>query len=58
MMAHRSDRRGDVPITALAYEAGHSIGSPRADFHDGPELRLYTRGRRYDCSPIVCVSRA
>jgi hypothetical protein len=31
MMAYRSDRRGDVPITALAHEAGHSIGSPRAN---------------------------
>jgi hypothetical protein len=37
IMAHRSDRRGDEPITALAFEAVQAIGSPRADFHDGPE---------------------
>ena len=30
-MAHRSDRRGDVPITLLAFEAAHAMGSPRAN---------------------------
>jgi hypothetical protein len=37
-MTHRSDRRGDTPITRLAIRAVQAIGSPRADFHDGPEL--------------------
>ena len=56
-MAHRSDRRGDVPITALAYEAGHSIGSPRADFHDGPELTaLHQRPKIRLQSDCVCES--
>jgi hypothetical protein len=36
-MTHRSDRRGEGPITALALEAEQAIGSPRANCHDGPE---------------------
>jgi hypothetical protein len=51
-MTHRSDRLGGTPITRLAIRAVQAIGTPRADFHDGPEpTRLHGRGRRYDCSP-------
>ena len=53
-MAHRSDRRGDEPITRMAAQAGQSIGSPRADFHDGPEpVGSTRRGRRYVCSLTI-----
>jgi hypothetical protein len=37
-MAHRSDRRGATPVVHLAFEVVVAIGTPRAYFHDGPEL--------------------
>ena len=37
-MAHRSDRRGANPLTHLALKVVVAIGTPRASFHDGPEL--------------------
>ena len=63
-MAHRSDRRGGTPITALAFEVVQAIGTPRADFHDGPEpkrlhreaedttaVRLFARPSGYEKQP-------
>ena len=57
-MAHRSDRRGDTPITRLALEAVEQRLAPRVRISMmALEPRLLQRGRRYDCSPIVCLSR-
>jgi len=36
-MARRSDRHGIRPITALALDAGTTIGPPCATIHDGQE---------------------
>ncbi len=36
-MAHRSDRRGDPPITRLASRPLNSDWHPARGFHDGPE---------------------
>jgi hypothetical protein len=51
IMAHRSDRRGDEPIPAVALEAVPAIGSPRADSHDGPE-RLSATPEADDTSAV------
>jgi hypothetical protein len=53
-MAHRSDRRGDTPITRLAYEVVQTIGSPRADSMMARSHRLHPRGRRYVGSLTRC----
>ena len=37
MMATRSDRRGDEPITSVALEAVSCVWYPACDFHHGPE---------------------
>jgi hypothetical protein len=37
MMAFRSDRRGDDPMTSVALEAVSCVWSPARDFHHGPE---------------------
>ncbi len=37
LMAFRSDRRGDEPITSLALEAVTNDWFPARDFHHGPE---------------------
>jgi hypothetical protein len=37
MMAFRSDRRGDDPITSVALEAVSCVWDPARDFHHGPE---------------------
>jgi hypothetical protein len=38
MMAYRSDRRGEKPVTWLAFQGPFAtIGSPRVDFHYGQE---------------------
>jgi hypothetical protein len=37
MMAIRSDRRGEDPITSVAYEAVPYVWDPARDFHHGPE---------------------
>lgn len=42
-MTHRSDRHGGDPITRMAFEADHSMGSPCADFHNGPERTRSTQ---------------
>ena len=52
----RTGRTGAGQRRSLGWpsRAVQAIGSPRADFRDGPEpIRLHGRGRRYDCSPTL-----
>ena len=50
-MAHRSDRRGDTPITRLACEAVEQRLAPRARISMMARSEtLHQRGRRYVCS--------
>lgn len=63
-MAHRSDRRGEAPITALALEAVEQRLAPRARISMMARSdRLSGRGRRYVCSlttvlPIVTLMQS
>jgi hypothetical protein len=54
-MAHRSDRRGGKPITALATKVVQAIGSPRADSmmarsHTAPRMRPKIRLQSGRCA--------
>ena len=42
-MAHRSDRRGIVPITPATFGVVEPIGSPRASLHRGQEPERSTQ---------------
>src|SRR4051794_12537554 len=52
-MARRSDRHGIRPITALAFDAGTTIGPPCATIHDGQEdaTRLLRTQAGYTTAP-------
>ena len=61
-MAHRSDRRGETPITRVALEAVVSDWPPACGFHDGPEPFIREapferpKIRRQSDSVLVCNS--
>ena len=56
MMAYRSDRRGGKPMTSVALRGLAPIGSPRANFHHGPEPNrapIKRRKIRLQSDPLV-----